>query len=58
MSRRPVRTLLEDMPERIGRVQRYVTGLDRAVFLRDEKTSDSVVRNLGVIGEAANRLPP
>lgn len=58
MSRRPVRTLLEDMLERIGRVERYVTGLDRAAFLRDDKTSDSVVRNLEVIGEAANRLPP
>jgi uncharacterized protein with HEPN domain len=46
------------MLERIGRVERYVTGLYRAAFLRDDKTSDSVVRNLEVIGEAANRLPP
>lgn len=57
MSRRPVRRLLEDMLERIGRVERYVTGLDRAAFLRDDKTSDSVVRNLEVLGEAANRPP-
>jgi len=26
-------------------------------FVEDEKTSDAVVRNLEVIGEAANRLP-
>lgn len=58
MSRRPVQTLLEDMLERIGRIERYAAGLDRAAFLRDEKTSDSVVRNLEVIGEGANRIPP
>ncbi|MGB9605853.1 MAG: DUF86 domain-containing protein [Bryobacteraceae bacterium] len=58
MSRRPVRTLLEDMLVRIGRIERYVIGFDRAAFIHDEKTGDSVVRNLEVIGEAANRLPP
>lgn len=57
MSRRSVRALLEDMLDRIGRIERYVAGFDRAAFLRDEKTSDSVVRSLEVIGEAASRLP-
>lgn len=57
MSRRPVRLLIEDMLERIQRIERFVAGLEREVFLRDEKTVDSVVRNLEVIGEAASRLP-
>jgi len=57
MSHRPVRQLLEDMLERIGRIQRHVAGLDRDAFLVDDKSSDAVVRNLEVIGEAAGRLP-
>lgn len=56
MSRRPILRLLDDMKGRIERIERYVAGLDRAAFLRDEKTADSVVRNLEVIGEAAARL--
>ena len=57
MSLRSVRLLIDDMLERIGRIERFLTGLERDAFLRDEKTADSVVRNLEVIGEAASRLP-
>ena len=57
MSRRPGRLLIEDMLDRIERIQRFVAGMEREAFLRDEKTVDSVVRNLEVIGEAASRLP-
>lgn len=57
MSRRPTRLLIDDMIERIERIERFIVGLEREVFLRDEKTADSVVRNLEVIGEAASRLP-
>ena len=45
------------MLERSARIERFVVGVDRDAFLRDEKTADSVVRNLEVIGEAASRLP-
>ena len=31
--------------------------MDEASFLADEKTSDAVVRNLEIIGEAAKQLP-
>jgi uncharacterized protein with HEPN domain len=57
MSRRPPRLLIADMLERIERISNYVAGFDREAFLRDSKTTDSVVRNLEVIGEAASRLP-
>lgn len=57
MSRRPVRSLLTDMLERIARIERYVAGLDLDGFRRDERTHDAVVRGLEVIGEAASRLP-
>jgi len=35
----------------------YLSCLDRKAFLNDEKTADSVIRNLEIIGEAAKRLP-
>jgi uncharacterized protein with HEPN domain len=41
----------------IEKIDRYVAGLDHDAFIRDYKTIDSVVRNLEIIGEAANRLP-
>ncbi|MGH7827290.1 MAG: HepT-like ribonuclease domain-containing protein [Candidatus Binatia bacterium] len=31
--------------------------MNHDAFVRDDKTVDSVVRNLEIIGEAANRLP-
>lgn len=58
MSRRPARQPLDDMLERIERIKGFVAGFDRNGFLRDPKTSDSVVRNLEVIGEAASRVDP
>ena len=46
------------MLERIERIARYTSGLDRGAFVDDEKTIDAVVRSFEVIGEAARRLPP
>lgn len=57
MSKRSVHLLLEDMVEAAGRIERYTTGMDKDAFVSDLKTSDAVVRNLEIIGEAANRLP-
>jgi uncharacterized protein with HEPN domain len=41
----------------LRKFERYVAGLDHDSFIKDDKTIDSVVRNLEIIGEAANRLP-
>ena len=57
MSKRPISLLLDDMWEAIERVERYTGGMTHETFLHDEKTVDAVVRNLEIIGEAANRLP-
>lgn len=57
MPRRHVGILLGDMLERIERIRQFVAGLERETFLGDQKTIDSVIRNLEVIGEAASRLP-
>lgn len=45
-----------DMLEAIARIARYIDGMDQPTFLADERTIDAVVRNLEVLGEAANGL--
>jgi uncharacterized protein with HEPN domain len=57
MSRRSSPLLVEDIWDAVEKVERYVSGMDHDAFVGDEKTIDSVVRNLEIIGEAANRLP-
>ncbi len=57
MSRRTYPLLIEDIWEAVEKIERYVSGIDHDSFLNDEKTLDSVVRNLEIIGEAASRLP-
>ena len=57
MSRRPVHLLIDDVLDSVGRIERYVSGFDREAFLGDQKTTDAVVRNLEIIGEAASRIP-
>ena len=57
MSRRAAPLLIEDIWEAIEKIQRYIAGLNHDTFIKDDKTIDSVVRNLEIISEAANRLP-
>jgi len=57
MSERAVHILVSDMLEAIERIQSYTDGMDFEQFVADSKTSDAVVRNLQVLGEAANRVP-
>ena len=48
MSKRDASLLLEDIRESIDKIARYTAGMDRALFLADEKTVDAVVRNVEV----------
>ncbi len=57
MSNRPIRLLIDDMLDAIGRVEQYTKDFSYETFSSDQKTIDAVVRNLEIIGEAANRLP-
>ena len=41
----------------VNQIERYVTGLSRDAFTADRMITDAVVRNLEILGEAANRLP-
>lgn len=57
MSKRPVHLLIEDIWEAAEKVKHYTDDMTQMAFEHDERTTDAVVRNLEVIGEAANRLP-
>jgi uncharacterized protein with HEPN domain len=49
---------LDDILAAAEKIARYLDGLDRAAFSRDEKTADAVIRNLEIIGEATKQVPP
>ena len=57
MSKRSSELLVEDIWESIEKIERYTEGMTQNNFQSDEKTTDAVVRNLEIIGEAAGRLP-
>jgi uncharacterized protein with HEPN domain len=57
MSKRSLELLVEDIWESIEKIERYIKGMSLENFQSDEKTTDAVVRNLEIIGEAAGRLP-
>ena len=54
MSKRNGKWFLADILESIEKRENYVSG----VSFEDEKTKDAVVRNLEIIGEPANPIPP
>ena len=47
---------LEHILECVEKLERYLQGFDYEKFEQDEKTIDAVVRNVEIIGEAANNL--
>lgn len=51
------RLRVEDILESIGKIQDYTSGMGFEAFAWDDRTADAVLRNLGVIGEAANHVP-
>ena len=58
MSRHPDRAqdYLEHVLDALERIQRYTAGKSAADFMADTLLQDAVLRNLGIIGEAAHRL--
>lgn len=47
---------LAHIQEAIGPIQRYTRGLDKLTFLGHDMTQDAVIRNIEIIGEAANNI--
>jgi uncharacterized protein with HEPN domain len=54
---RDFKVLLDDILEAAGRIRSYTEGMSLAELRADKKTTDAVVRNLEVIGEAIKKLP-
>lgn len=48
---------LRHMLESIEQIEEYIKGYDLASFKKDSKTSDAVVRQFEIIGEAAGKIP-
>ena len=57
MSKRNSRLLLEDILESCVKIFQYTAEMEYDDFIKDERTTDAVIRNFEIIGEAANRLP-
>ena len=57
MSKREAKLLLLDISEACEKIFRFTENMSYSEFTSDDKTSDAVIRNLEVIGEAANHLP-
>lgn len=47
---------LEHMLQSLQRVERYTAGMDEGAFMGDELVQDAVIRNIEIIGEAANNI--
>lgn len=48
--------LIKDMIKCINRIFMYIDVDDKSSFYNDSKTNDAVIRNLELMGEAANRI--
>lgn len=47
---------LQHILEAISHIQEYTAGMNVDGFMADRKTSDAVIRNLEIIGEACNNI--
>jgi uncharacterized protein with HEPN domain len=54
---RDFRVYLEDILEASSKIRLYIEGLSFESFREDSKTTDAVVRNLEIIGEAVKQIP-
>lgn len=57
MSKREPTLLVEDIIDSANKIIEYTRNLSFEDFTKDSKTTDAVIRNFEIIGEAANRLP-
>ena len=57
MSKRNRKLYVEDILECIKKVEKYTDDMEFALFEKDDKTIDAVIKNLETIGEAAGHIP-
>ena len=53
-----VSVYLEHVIECIQRIEKFMKGMDKNKFLKDELVQSAVVRQIEVIGEAMKNIPP
>jgi uncharacterized protein with HEPN domain len=51
-----VNDYLDHILQAIERIERYTSGKNEAAFLQDEQLQDAVIRNIEILGEAANNV--
>ncbi len=56
MIKRDEKLYIEDILEAIIRIEKYIVGFDSEKFEEDDKTSDAVIRNFEIIGEATKKV--
>ena len=57
MSKREPRLLIDDIIESSSKILTYTKNLSLNEFINNSLIVDAVIRNMLIIGEAANRLP-
>ena len=57
MRERTWKLSVRDMLDACERCLDYTSGMDQAAFLGDRRTYDATIRNIEIIGEAANNVP-
>ncbi len=57
MPRRHWRLAIQDIIDAIHKIQRYVASTTFEDFCADEKTTDAVMYNITIIGEATRHIP-
>lgn len=55
--KRGINLYVYDIKVSIAKIERYTKGILLGNLKKDEKTIDAVIRNLGIIGEAAKNIP-
>ena len=55
--KRDFKLYLNDILQYIDRAERYTKNLSYEDFLKDDKTSNAVIRCIEVLGEASNKIP-
>lgn len=54
---REYKLYINDIKQAIDKINSYTAGISSEDFKNDSKTYDSVLHNLMIIGEAANKIP-
>jgi uncharacterized protein with HEPN domain len=57
MNKRSVKLFIEDIITFFERIEDYIQGFNYKTFKKNQMVIDAVIRNLELIGEAANNIP-